>query len=965
MDRFKRVASSSPNLSATAAPSMASRLKVMLDYAEERGPVPTREEEWLENGGDPAELAMWGDPDILAWLGVPVEADAEYGAAPRADAHALATAFPKPPAIVFSDDAATRSFLARRCSGFDCETKLIQPGLQVPRLVLTGYQAPDGRHKIVTGYGDDPAVHVKAFLAFTDAVINEHLSFLKDAQDAADTVVQAPYTGPMVYNKYRHDVPENAVNVMRPTKWGNPFTHMKRAKAPWRVASREEAVSAFEQWIVQRPELMDCIVEELGGKHLVCCCWPHACHANVLRKLANPGLEIPESPVFDFAPMRPRSMLINQNIAFDFSVIAEEAHRLDELLGLVGHPDSWFEAVMTRIFELYDMRIVEDTMLRERLIDLAQGTLGKDFASLTASGNPRRKRYTLENLSNNYLHHQLDKHSFRTFYHRYLNAHVDELPEGAKVYVMEDVEAALQVATQQQERAETNGLAKGHLIPNSVEQSSAAFSLQLVSAHGMRTALDKVQRLDAELDQWQRKLERVLKDSGLIRKEGKGKGSRDMKRIKELTKKYYEDAELEVPLTKGKDISTKGSVLEDIALIRLRRGTALEGSSEDVLVYGEEAEKLGIPSGAIDERKFLEEPLYAYSQYTSIQKIQTTYLPVLYAAAFRPVNTRFETILETGRISSFQPNLNNLPRGGIKTLLLRLQAMVRECFVPRPGFVFCSVDWNSMELVTLAQVCIWLFGYSKLADALNAGIDPHLLLAADQFLHISYEEALLRKKETAVKDMRQLAKVFNFSAPGGGGAKSLAEIAKASYNVFMTIEESKIGKAKWMAQWEMAPYFALINSLMKGGFDEYGNPVGDIISFVSGRVRGRVKYTAAANNYFQALGADCFKAALDKIVRESYLLKGRLYGARVVGCFYDETLMEHPEERAAEYAWAQRDIMVSEFEKLVPDVKIGAAPALMRCWMKTAEEAYSKSGTLIPWDPGTEAYDSKGKPIQW
>jgi DNA polymerase I-like protein with 3'-5' exonuclease and polymerase domains len=396
-------------------------------------------------------------------------------------------------------------------------------------------------------------------------------------------------------------------------------------------------------------------------------------------------------------------------------------------------------------------------------------------------------------------------------------------------------------------------------------------------------------------------------------------------------------------------VSTAGGVLEDIALIKLR------GSSEDILDE----------HGQIDETQLMQEPLYAYSQYTSIQKLQSTYLPVLHRGTKYPINTSFETILETGRISSFNPNLNNLPRGGIKTLLQRLQARVRQCFVPRPGFVYCSVDYSAIELVGLAQVLIWFFGRSKMADAINEGLDLHLLFAAEQLLHMPYEEALKRKKEKHVADMRQMAKVANFSLGGGAGAATLCEMAKTSYNVFITLQEGKELIAKWKAQWpEMALYFRLINNMMRG-FDEYGAPVANIESFVSGRMRGKARYCATANHFFQAIIADASKAALYALMKECYLLRGRLYGSRVVGYFYDEFFMEHPEETAHERAFAQTEIAVTEAQAILPDVKVRAAPALQPCWYKEADAVYNKAGRLICWVPQPlqteDFYDDKGK----
>ncbi len=722
------------------------------------------------------------------------------------------------PEVVFSKDPAERAQLAEYNAGLDCETKLIQPGRNVPRLVVTGYQGPLGHQAIVTGVDAngrvDPTIHARAFLAFTEKIVRAAMG------QSADRV----------------------------------------------------------------------------------------------------------------------SLLINQNIAFDFSVIAEDAHQCDILMGKVGQLDSLFEQVMQRIFEMLDLNLIEDTMLRERLIDLAEGTLGKDFASLTEEGNPRRKLYNLKVLTKNYLGVDLDKFTYRMGYGKYLNKPLSDYEPGAVDYLTNDVESAVHVASRQSQRAVLHGLPVGARIPNSAEQSKAAFSLQLVSSWGMRTDLSKVQQLEADLDHHVRQLYMVLKDTGIIRMSGvKGKkaGSQDLKRTHELVEKAYADAGLRVPRTKKGRISTAGSVLEDIALITLR------GSSKDVL------EK----DGRIDETELFKQPLYALSQYVSMNKIKNTYMPTLVSGVRYPINTRFETILETGRISSFKPNLNNIPRGGEKTLLQRLQSRIRQCFVPRPGFVFCSVDYNMLELCTLAQVLLWFFGESKMADAINAGFDLHTLFAAEQLLHIAYEDAVSRKKEKQVGDMRQLAKVGNFGLGGGMGAASLVEFAKATYNVILDIDEAKALKEKWLTAFpEMRAYFRLIGSMMRG-YDDRGQPVGSMEQFVSGRIRGRTRYCAMANGFFQGLAADGAKAALYALQKACYLINGPLYGSRVVAFFYDEFLMEHPIETAHERAYIQTDIAIKEMKQVTPDVRQSAAPAQMDCWMKEADTVHSRSGRLISWRP--------------
>ena len=74
--------------------------------------------------------------------------------------------------------------------------------------------------------------------------------------------------------------------IGRPSRWGNPFSHKDGTLAAFKVASREEAVASYEEWILTQPELL-ADLEELRDKVLVCWCHPKACHGHVLARLVN------------------------------------------------------------------------------------------------------------------------------------------------------------------------------------------------------------------------------------------------------------------------------------------------------------------------------------------------------------------------------------------------------------------------------------------------------------------------------------------------------------------------------------------------------------------------------------------------------------------------------------------------------------------------------------------------------
>lgn len=81
------------------------------------------------------------------------------------------------------------------------------------------------------------------------------------------------------------------VYIGRPSKWGNPFSHTPSNFAI-KVATREEAIERYREWIQTQPALIAAL-RELRGKVLGCWCDPLPCHGHVLAELAD---ALPEEP---------------------------------------------------------------------------------------------------------------------------------------------------------------------------------------------------------------------------------------------------------------------------------------------------------------------------------------------------------------------------------------------------------------------------------------------------------------------------------------------------------------------------------------------------------------------------------------------------------------------------------------------------------------------------------------------
>lgn len=87
-----------------------------------------------------------------------------------------------------------------------------------------------------------------------------------------------------VVNKH-HKVPYD-VYIGRGSIWGNPFSHMSNTKADFKVATRDEAVESYRDWIQTQPQLL-AQLPKLKGKVLCCFCKPQACHGDILAELAD------------------------------------------------------------------------------------------------------------------------------------------------------------------------------------------------------------------------------------------------------------------------------------------------------------------------------------------------------------------------------------------------------------------------------------------------------------------------------------------------------------------------------------------------------------------------------------------------------------------------------------------------------------------------------------------------------
>ncbi len=181
--------------------------------------------------------------------------------------------------------------------------------------------------------------------------------------------------------------------------------------------------------------------------------------------------------------------------------------------------------------------------------------------------------------------------------------------------------------------------------------------------------------------------------------------------------------------------------------------------------------KLGLPakkktkSGYSTNADVLESLRYDFPivelilQYRQLAKLKSTYCDGLLAAVAsdgRIHSTFNQTEARTGRISSLEPNLQNIP---VKTEEGR---QLRKFFIAKDGFVLCDADYSQIELRVLASIA----EDEAMINAFNTGVDIHTLTASEVF-DIPVDMVL--------PIMRSRAKAVNFGIVYGIGAFSLAK----------------------------------------------------------------------------------------------------------------------------------------------------------------------------------------------
>lgn len=600
-----------------------------------------------------------------------------------------------------------------------------------------------------------------------------------------------------------------------------------------------------------------------------------------------------------------RYLITGHNIAFDMTVIAAAFPRL-----------------IPAIFAAYESGRIVCSLIREQMLDIAEGS--------------RERRYDLGSVCARYPGVPVPNKSdeWRLRFAELDGIPVSQWPAGAVSYALGDVHSQFALFEAQTARG---ALFMPDVFTDQFRQSAADWWLKLTSCWGVHT--DPV----AVEEYHQREITRLnsvrneLEFAGLVR----ANGVRDMKRAQELMRTVWTEGEISGALTTGVPHTPAGAVSlseDDINKVL----AAVSGESAELLhklqVYGAAKQLLSRCERLRMGDRFPIQPRFTCLQGTG-----------------RTSCTQGDPPKGTEQIASYGFQLQNPPRA----------PGVRECFVPRPGWWFALVDYTGAELRTWAFSCLKLVGFSRLAEVLCSGRDPHTELACTM-AGIEYAEGVARLRgergpeaKAYFKDkLRQTAKIGNFGFPGGMGASRFVVQARAEYGVIITEDASRQLKRDWQTTWPEAPeYFAFINQLLNDGDSCL------IQHLLSGRYRGGVGYCEAANSFFQGLAADIAKAAGFVIAREMYVdTKSPLFGCRLWNFAHDEFMGEVPADpyRATAAALRIKTIMEETARQWMPELSqaIEAVPTLALRWSKAAGEKYAKAGPykglLIPWEWSAE-----------
>lgn len=362
------------------------------------------------------------------------------------------------------------------------------------------------------------------------------------------------------------------------------------------------------------------------------------------------------------------------------------------------------------------------------------------------------------------------------------------------------------------------------------------------------------------------------------------------KRIKIIEKKAWKIAGVEFNLASPKQ-------LKEILFDKLQISTAGIGKT-----------KTGISTaaGELEKLQGQHEIIGLIIEYRELAKLKSTYLdalPALKSPVDGRVHTSFnQTVTATGRLSSSEPNLQNIP---IKS---ELGGPIRQAFIAEPGFKLIKADYSQIELRIIAS----LANDEKMLEIFNSGGDIHTMTAA--IIHGI-------KPEEVTKEIRRTAKEVNFGVLYGMGAWGLSArtgISNTEAQQFIhKYFETFAGVKKWLDE-------TIAIARDKGHVETiYGRRryLPEINSSI-GQVRNSAE-RMAVNMPIQGAAADLIKLAMIKIHQELPKISAK---SKMILQVHDELVFETPEKDVKKVAKFIDEAMCSVMKLRAPiEVEISAS----------------------------------------
>ncbi len=310
-------------------------------------------------------------------------------------------------------------------------------------------------------------------------------------------------------------------------------------------------------------------------------------------------------------------------------------------------------------------------------------------------------------------------------------------------------------------------------------------------------------------------------------------------------------------------------------------------------------------------------------QWRQYAKLKSTYVDGLLKtiAPDGRIHTIFrQTETRTGRISSTEPNLQNIP---VRTSLGR---NMRKFFVAKEGNVLLDADYSQIELRLLAN----LSGDKQMRYAVLSGADIHAATAAQVFE---------MPQEMVTHEMRSAAKAVNFGILYGMGAYSLSQ------DIHVTVRQANQYIQNYMAQFPSVGTFMdkTVADAKRNGFVttyfKRRRPVSELAA-TNKMVQASGK-RIAMNTPIQGTAADIIKIAMIRVYER---LKRDVPEANLVLQVHDELIVEVPEALAMQAAKVLGEEMQGVIQSTLPEsqwsefpVPLSADVAMGTSWFEAKQ----------------------------